>query len=679
MVRRLESDVGQLARAKWASSGLKDDHARALKLRALNPEETYELNPGFHKVPALLIPYFDIHGKVTKFYRIRYLAPLPGFAGAVKKPQRYAQPQGTLNEVYFPPLLKAKWKDIVADPDVPLYITEGELKAATGCVCGLATIGLGGVDVWRSSKRGIELLSALADINWEGRVVTIVYDSDAASNENVVRAQRQLARELLNRGAAPCIASLPPTAEGAKQGLDDFVVANGAEALDELLLDSPEFSEAEALWGLNEEVVYIKDPGLVVVRDTGQKMSPGNFVQHIYSNRHYLEQKTTKQGVKTERKPLAPRWMTWERRFELGRITYAPGKPQMHDKLWNTWPGWGKEPKKGDIGPWKWLLSYLFQGEPLEVRRWFEQWCAYPIQNPGTKLFTSVVLWGVKHGTGKTLAAYTLMRIYGKNAIEIKDKDLHGDFNEWAENKQFIYGDEVTGNDGGFAKRGVADALKGLITQESLRVNAKFMPTYVVPDCCNYYFTSNHPDAFFLEDNDRRYFIHEVDQAPAEQKLYDQYDTWLRGDGPAALFHHLLNVDLEGFHPKAPALVTRSKRAMIMDNKSDIGLWVTHLKEDPATTLRPLGDAMARGADLLTASHLLRAHDPENSGKVKVNGLARELKRAGFAQANGGNPVRTATSGQQRLYIMRNHEKWGKASVKELAAHFDSLFTQKKL
>lgn len=675
---RQSEDAKQLARAKWVSSGLTDEHARQMGLRALSAEDTAALATNFQAVVALLIPYWDLSGRPSKFFRVRYLAQLTGFAGVVAKPQRYAQPAGTLNEVYLAPLFKSKWKDIADNPEISVYVTEGELKSGSACAHGLATIGLGGVDVWRSSKRGMDLLPTLAAFEWNDREVTIVYDSDAATNENVVRAQRQLARELLNRGAKPRIASLPPGAAGEKQGLDDYLVANGVEALAELLAEAPPFGEAEALWALNEEVVYVKNPGLVVVRDTGQKMAPSAFAQHMYANRHYLEQKSTKKGPpKIERRPLAPRWITWERRFELERVTYAPGQPQLYGREWNTWPGWGVLPKRGNVTPWRWLLDYLFQGESVEVRRWFEQWCAYPIQHPGTKLFTSAVLWGVRHGTGKTLVAYTLMKIYGKNAVEIKDQDLRGSFNEWAENKQFIYGDEVTGNDG-FVKRSDADRLKGMITQATLRVNAKYVPSYTVPDCCNYYFTSNHPDAFFLEDNDRRYFIHEVNQEPAAQKLYDAYDVWLHGDGPTALFHHLLNLSLEGFHPKAPALVTRSKQAMIRDNKSDLGLWVVGLREDPTGTLRPLGDAVSRNAELLTATQLLRAHDPEGSGRVKVNGLSRELKRAGFVQVNRGIPVRTQAAGLQRLYPVRNKEKWLVATTKELSAHFDELFLKQK-
>src|SRR5574340_1095790 len=82
-----------------------------------------------------------------------------------------------------------------------------------------------------------------------------------ATNPNVVRAQRQLAKELITLGAMPAIASLPPGKNGAKQGLDDLLVAQGAAALEKIISDAPFFPEAEALWSLSEEVVYVREPG----------------------------------------------------------------------------------------------------------------------------------------------------------------------------------------------------------------------------------------------------------------------------------------------------------------------------------------------------------------------------------------------------------------------------------
>jgi putative DNA primase/helicase len=150
-----------------------------------------------------------------------------------------------------------------------------------------------------------------------------------------------------------------------------------------------------------------------------------------------------------------------------------------------------------------------------------------------------VVLWSVHQGTGKTLLGYTLRDIYGDNAVEIKDKHLTSGFNTWARNRQFIIGDEVTSRSD---KRDEADHLKGLITNEFVRINDKFIPEYTIPDVMNYIFTSNNPDAFFLESSDRRYFVWEIVGTPLPLGFYHQYDKWFKSVGPSHLFHHLLTL-----------------------------------------------------------------------------------------------------------------------------------------
>lgn len=673
--------IYEQAQQKWRSSGLTDAHAAQLLLKPLTREEAQTALAVTDERPCgVLIPYFDFNGRPTEFFRIRYLEKPQGFAGQVEKPQRYAQPAKTLNEVYLPPLLDVPWKKVAEDTDATIYITEGEFKAAAGCSVGLATIGLGGVDLFRAGKRGLELLPQLDEIKWENRNVVIVYDSDAATNLNVVRAQRQLAHALISRGALPAVASLPATKDGKKQGLDDFLIAHGQEALTRLLSDAPLFPEADALWGMNEEVTYVRDPGMVIERGTGQRMDPARFTSHHFANRHYTETqvKTDAKGnqrLVTAKKPLAKRWLEWERRAEVQRLTYSPGKPRLYDGTYNVWPGWGVEPVKGDVSPWVWLLDHIFKGKPKE-RKYFEQWCAYPIQNPGVKLFTYTMFWSPEHGTGKSFMAYCLKAIYGKNGIEIGNDALQAGFNDWQENKQFVVGDEITAGDA----RMDADKLKRLITQPEVRVNQKFLPVYRVPDCINYIFTSNHPDGMFLEDRDRRGFIHRLPDEKLSEDFWKTADRWLNknprqhdGPGPAHLMHHLMRIDLTDFNPSAPAPMTAAKQEMILNGKSSLGMWVVHLKEDPVNCLRPLGERAALECDLFTAKQLLKCFDPERTGRVSETGMGKELQRAMFKQVFEGVTLRTG-SGVYRLYAIRNPGKWAEASKKDVVDHFNRYF-----
>lgn len=667
----------ELAAKKWESSGLNEDHAKRLRLKALEGDDTAKLGPNFYNAKALLIPYFDLKGKPIDFFRVRYLEALPGFAGSVEKPQRYAQPIKTLNEAYFPPLLSRSWEELAKDTTIPLIITEGELKAAAACSRGLPTIGIGGVEMWRATKRQIPFLPSLSKIDWSNRVVVVAFDSDAAQNPGVVRAMRNLSQEVLSRGARISIASIPPAKGGKKQGLDDLLLAEGDKALDKILSEAPPFAESDALWALNDEVFYVKDPGVIVEIATGHRILPIRFCADVYANRHYMDTIFDKEGnSKAKRRPLAKRWVEWEHRFQLKRMTYAPGKPRIFNDTYNTWPGWGCEPKRGDIAPWKWLLSFLFKSDP-DKQEWFEQWCAYPIQHPGEKLFSSVLIWGVEKGTGKSFVPYALGGIYGENFVEVKSKSLKRDFNSWARNRQFVYGDEISGSDA----RIDSDWLKGTITQPSVTINEKYLPEYTVPDQMNYYFSSNHADALFIEDRDRRYFVHEVIGLPADRKNYEMVHKWLRGSGPVwayegpgapALFHHLLNLDLRGFNPRAAAPETFAKERMIMNSKSNVSIWVQQLRENPDQALQPLvNPKLVKGLDLYEVKTLLRAYDPDSRTRVEAGGMGRALYAGGIRQVNEGVPIRSKKKGLVRLYAVRNITKWMSAKPKEIAEYYD--------
>lgn len=682
------------AQAKWRSSGIPDKAAARLRLTALTAAETQGLGSNFHAAASLQIPYFDLDGKPTQFFRVRYLEPLPGFAGQAAKPQRFSQPLGTLNEVYLPPLFKKSWREIAADPTVELFATEGELKAAAACVFGLTTMGFGGVDVWRAGKRGITLLPILQEFDWKNRPVKIVYDSDLATKPGVIRAQRNLAAELLSRGARVEIVNLPgvpsgvlgpngsPASDDAKQGLDDFLVAHGVEKFRTLVDEAAPFPESDALWSLNEEILYIRGMDTVIERDSGDMYERQTFVGGAYANRHYMETVIKGTGPKATvslvKKPLAPHWVAWEQRAEVRRITYSPGQPMGElNGEWNMWPGWGCEPKKGDIGPWNWLLDFLFK-QDVVARQWFEKWLAYPLQHPGAKMYAACLFWSREQRIGKTFVAYIMKHIYGKNWAEIKSKDLKGTFNSWAKNRQFIYGDEIKGGDA----KVDADWFKGLITQDEVTIEEKYLPRYTVPDHMNYFCSSNHPDALFLEDRDQRFLIHEIIGTVASRAEYDRVDSWMRNGGPAALFQHMLDMNLGNFHPREHAPDTAGKRNMILLGKNDTALWVQLLHEDPQLALQPFGASVAQNCDLFTPRSLFKAFDPEGKSRSSEAGLGRAMATGGFRVLNHGIGLHTK-AGLMRMYAVRNRAHWEAASRKELVDHFNRFWapdsTERKL
>ena len=152
------------------------------------------------------------------------------------RPQKYLRRAGEPNSLYIPSGLDLTHAG-------KIWITEGELKALCGHAYGLPVIALSGVYNWRTlgeeaallaegEKLGDEtaLLPELAQVDWSGKKINLLYDSDITKYPQAVPAFPRLAEQLYRLGAEEVrILSLPPGAHGQKVGLDDFILARGPE------------------------------------------------------------------------------------------------------------------------------------------------------------------------------------------------------------------------------------------------------------------------------------------------------------------------------------------------------------------------------------------------------------------------------------------------------------------
>jgi glucan-binding YG repeat protein len=151
------------------------------------------------------------------------------------KPQKYLHRTGEPNYVFNPGV------DLTQAGE--LWVVEGELKALCGHAQGLPIVGLSGVYNWRTSgpeaellaegeklKDEVALLPELAQVDWGGKKINLLYDSDITPGHRAYDAFPRLAEQLYRLGAGEVrIISLPPVAQGQKTGLDEFILARGPE------------------------------------------------------------------------------------------------------------------------------------------------------------------------------------------------------------------------------------------------------------------------------------------------------------------------------------------------------------------------------------------------------------------------------------------------------------------
>ena len=215
-------------------SGISEKRGLEAGLSAIAPAD-YEALLGF-TLPDMpegyAIPFIDpVSGGPMKtsdgrpYVRAKLREPVKVGESSAK----YLTPRAGGVHAYIPP------ETASAPRETPLVITEGEKKALCACQHGIPAIGLVGVWGFHSADTG-DLLAELAPYVAEGRDVTFVVDSDAACNHDIASAAHRFNTCAALRRCKLKVLVLPPafeTRDGrvlvAKAGLDDYIVAHGAE------------------------------------------------------------------------------------------------------------------------------------------------------------------------------------------------------------------------------------------------------------------------------------------------------------------------------------------------------------------------------------------------------------------------------------------------------------------
>ena len=646
---------------KLRSSLLTERHAKILHFQPMTEADAKAagINPPW---AGFKIPYFTPDGKIDKdFYRYRFWPdskPSKGWAsiGTPAKPLRYVQPANSELHVYMPPLIDGTWREVMEHAEIPLNITEGELKAACGCANDLVTLGLGGVFSWTSKRHHQDLIPTLELFSWKGRRVNLVFDSDRAANPLVQLAASRLALALLARGAVVYDVDMPPSVSGSKQGLDDYLFNHQKDvpgAITALFKDATEARSSVELHRLNDEIALIWEggpAGNIIRYSDGHLMTPQQLTRSFYKDRTYMEYTIKQDGTQgTPRlKYAAEEWLAWRCRGRVRSITYAPGQPKITaDERYNLWQPPGVVPIKGDVSPWEDLLSkMLSSAEPAHVL-WFRRWLAYPLQVPGTKLFSCTLIWSFLGGTGKNLLAEALVPVYGEsNCVTIGSSQLSSDFNGWAEGKQWVVGDEITLD--ATDRRHVSGGLKSRLTNRVIRINRKGIEAYEVPDCANYLLTSNDAASVTIEQGERRTFVIHAPEVRIGDNYGRRFKHWLNQEGgAAALAYALLNQPLGDFSPTAEPPDTHAKLELIANSRSDLESWCAALKVDPERLLtsarNPHYAAQLAGCanmgpyDVYTPEDLLKLYDPDDKKRASLRALGMCLGRVGFRKAQWNN------------------------------------------
>lgn len=280
-------------------------------------------------------------------------------------------------------------------------------------------------------------------------------------------------------------------------------------------------------------------------------------------------------GVRGDDIKRHPLWIT-RGAYYLDQVGFDPSGKDDGVKL-NTWQGWPMKPAAGECGQLRELIAYLCGKEEngSVVYEWLLDWMAYPLQNPGAKMSSAVIMHGPQ-GTGKSTVFQTLAKIYGDYSTVLNQRGLEDKFNsDWSDSKLFILAEEVVTR---AEMWHIKNELKELVTGEWIRINPKNVAAYRQRNQVNIAYLSNENQPLPLDNDDRRHLVIYTPPALSES-FYDEINRELDNGGIAAFYDFLMRRDLSAFHPKKRPPMTEAKKKLIALSQASelrfINDWIT--------------------------------------------------------------------------------------------------------
>jgi hypothetical protein len=401
---------------------------------------------------------------------------------------------------------------------------------------------------------------------------------------------------------------------------------------------------------LNEEYAWIEKEAAIYRIRYGDFIQPDKFRTQL-NNRKVLTLSGKLVGAGTA-------WLDHPDRRQHERIVLRPDEARVtRDNCLNEWSGFAFAPVKGDVRWFLWLLIRLVPDR--SARKFIVAWMAHFLQHPAVRNLVALVFWSHQQGVGKNLLFECLASIVGgRHATVIGQEQLLDGFNGWAKNKLIVIGDEVVGTD----KRQEGDKLKVMITASTIHINEKYQPAVEMPNLMNFIFLSNHPDAVFMGDADRRFYVNEITSPRLTPAEASEFAFKRDNGGLAALHYWFRNLDVSGFDPKAPAPMTVAKQQMIEDSRSDLESWAVDLLAS---------DLIARmGREVVTANELASRYSAETGRTVlpsskTVVGVFKKL--GAYARPT---QIRVATGKKLRVLAIARPDFWKSQSEANWAAEY---------
>jgi hypothetical protein len=305
-------------------------------------------------------------------------------------------------------------------------------------------------------------------------------------------------------------------------------------------------------------------------------------------------------------------------------------------------------------------IEWLFEriDDPM-YRAWLKQFFGHVVQRPGVKIKAAPLIWSDTQGNGKTtlLKMIPSLLVGSQYSREVTCALLNSDFNDYLLNAWHVNLTEFRAGSRG-DRTAIAQKLRAWVTDPMVSIHPKGSAAYDMP---NHFFvtaTSNEDDAAAIDNNDRRWAVHEM-HAPqfTETEQAWVYGFLLSDRAPGVLRHYFLNIDLAGFSASAKAPETEARMQMVESSMtSDVELLRTSFEQRTAPLER----------DVVIVSDVQEYLHKHCLAKPSASRIGRLLAKTPFKGVSKTFRVGDRT---YRASIIRNHDRWSAEAGAAVMAH----------
>ena len=313
------------------------------------------------------------------------------------------------------------------------------------------------------------------------------------------------------------------------------------------------------------------------------------------------------------------------------------------------------------------LLKHVIPHD--DCREHFLNWYAYPMQNPGIKIRSAIIMQSDEFQLGKG-SLFDLHRdILGHhNTRKIELAEALDKGNNYLLNYQTVLIDEAKSSGSWSEKAQLINTLKTIITEGSIGVRQLYKEYSEQDTNTNYWINTNYKDAFPLPKNEVRYFVY-FSPAKRNEKMLDEFHLQrLNGTLAPGVLADLLDRDLSKFNPLAPAPWTQFRDQM--SGMADRPL-NDFIREQFEQSAHPFD------RDMVTTIELFDYLKQEKRLKV-----TREREVANALELIGGKvrkqiPI-TQIADRATIWIIRNHDEYLNMPSADLGKKYVPFYTDKK-